>query len=410
MNKQLVKFGAAVMTTLLGLLILWQFRNVVAYVLISLMLAAAMRPLATHLVGKRLPVRLAWIFLYLVILGGLGFLLFLSIENAINEIQLLLKTLSVRDKWVLPVWLHGSSFQQTLISRLPAPSKLVEAITGDQGQLVLPALLGFSQGFSSVVSGILIILFLSIYWSINQVLFERLWLSLLPTDLRKKARGAWRVIESDVGVYLRSEVIQSLVAGVILGFGVWMLGSPYPALLALAGTIACLVPVVGIVLIVILVLLVGLITSVPLGLITALFALILFISVDLIVKNRVFKLRWDNSILTVVLLIALADVFGVVGLLLAPPLSVVCQILWSRLVIRHSVSGAATNISDLKERQARLWDNIKAMDESPLPLVTSSMERLASLIAKAEPILLAAQPVNTPEPLILVPSQTGLEK
>lgn len=157
-------------------------------------------------------------------------------------------------------------------------------------------------------------------------------------------------------------------------------------------------------------LLVGLITSVPLGLITALFALILFISVDLIVKNRVFKLRWDNSILTVVLLIALADVFGVVGLLLAPPLSVVCQILWSRLVIRHSVSGAATNISDLKERQARLWDNIKAMDESPLPLVTSSMERLASLIAKAEPILLAAQPANTPEPLIPVSSQTGLEK
>lgn len=410
MNKQLVKFGAAVMTTLLGLLILWQFRNVVAYVLISLMLAAAMRPLVTHLVGKRLPVRLAWIFLYLVILGGLGFLLFLSIENAINEIQLLLETLSVRDKWIFPIWLHGSSFQQTLISRLPAPSKLIEAITGDQGQLVLPALLGFSQGFSSVVSGILIILFLSIYWSINQVLFERLWLSLLPTDLRKKARSAWRVIESDVGVYLRSEVIQSLLAGVILGFGVWMLGSPYPAFLALAGAIACLVPVVGIVLIVISVLLVGLITSVPLGLITALFALILFISVDLIVKNRVFKLRWDNSILTVVLLIALADVFGVVGLLLAPPLSVVCQILWSRLVIRHSVSGAATNISDLKERQARLWDNIKAMNESPLPLVTSSMERLTSLIAKAEPILLAAQPANTPEPLIPVSSQTGLEK
>ena len=348
MNKQLVKFGVAVMTTLLGLLILWQFRNVVAYVLISLMLAATVRPLVTHLVGKRLPVRLAWIFLYLVILGGLGFLLFLSIENAINEIQLLLKTLSVQDKWILPVWLHGSSFQQTLISRLPAPSKLIEAITGDQGQLVLPAILGFSQGFSSVVSGILIILFLSIYWSINQVLFEKLWLSLLPTDLRKKARGAWRVIESDIGVYLRSEVIQSLVAGVILGFGVWMLGSPYPTFLALAGAIACLVPVVGIVLIVISVLLVGLITSVPLGIITALFALILFISVDLIVKNRVFKLRWDNSILTVVLLIALADVFGVVGLLLAPPLSVVCQILWSRLVIRHSVSGAATNIADLK--------------------------------------------------------------
>jgi len=410
MNKQLVKFAAAVMTTLLGLLILWQFRNVVIYVLISLMLAAAMRPLMTRLKGKRLPIRLAWILLYLVILGGLGFLLFLSIENAINEIQLLLKTLSVRDKWILPVWLHGSSFQQTLISRLPAPSKLIEAITGDQGQLVLPAILGFSLGFSSVVSGILIILFLSIYWSINQDLFERLWLSLLPTELRKKARGAWRVIESDVGIYLRSEVIQSLLTGVILGLGVWMLGSPYPFFLALAGAIACLVPVVGIVLIVISVFLVGFITNGPLAIITGLFALILFISVDLIVKNQVFKLRWDNSMLTVVLLIALADVFGVVGLLLAPPLSVVCQILWSRLVIRHSVPGAATHISDLKERQARLLDNIKSMDEPPVPLVTSSMERLAKLIEDAEPILLAAQPVATPEPLILVSSQSGGKK
>ena len=410
MNKQLVKFGVAVMTTLLGLLILWQFRTVVIYVLISLMLAAAMRPLSTRLSGKRLWVRLAWIFLYIVIFAGLGFLLFLSSENAIKEIQLLSKTLSVQDKWILPVWLNDSSFQQTLINRLPTPSIILEALTGDQGQLVLPTLLGFSQGFGSVVSGTLIILFLSIYWSINQIHFERLWLSLLPTKLRKKARGAWRAIESDVGVYLRSEVIQSWLAGIILGLVVWLLGSPYPVFLALVAAIACLVPVVGIVLVVISVLLVGLMTSVSLGIITALFALILFISLDLIVKNRVFKLRWDNSILTVVLLIAMADVFGFAGLLFAPPLSVVCQILWSRLVIRRSVSGAATNISDLKERQAHLLENINAMDEAAVPLVTSSMERLASLLEKAEPILLTAQTVNSPEPLILVSPQTGLDK
>ncbi len=410
MNKQLVKFGVAVMTTLLGLLILWQFRTVVIYVLISLMLAAAMRPLSTRLSGKRLWVRLAWIFLYIVIFAGLGFLLFLSSENAIKEIQLLSKTLSVQDKWILPVWLNDSSFQQTLINRLPTPSIILEALTGDQGQLVLPTLLGFSQGFGSVVSGTLIILFLSIYWSINQIHFERLWLSLLPTKLRKKARGAWRAIESDVGVYLRSEVIQSWLAGIILGLVVWLLGSPYPVFLALVAAIACLVPVVGIVLVVISVLLVGLMTSVSLGIITSLFALILFISLDLIVKNRVFKLHWDNSILTVVLLIAMADVFGFAGLLFAPPLSVVCQILWSRLVIRRSVSGAATNISDLKERQAHLLENINAMDEAAVPLVTSSMERLASLLEKAEPILLTAQTVNSPEPLILVSPQTGLDK
>jgi hypothetical protein len=45
-----------------------------------------------------------------------------------------------------------------------------------------------------------------------------------------------------------------------------------------------------------------------------------------------------------------------------------------------------------------LWDNIKAMDEPP-PLVTSSMERLTNLIAKAEPILQAALPAEPPDRL-----------
>jgi putative permease len=409
MTRHLVRFGAAVMTTLLALLVLWQFRIVVIYVLISLMLAAALRPLVTRLVGRDIGVRLAWILLYLVVLGSFVFLLFLTSDTAINEVKQLSHTLSVQDKWVLPAWLEGSSFQQLLIGQLPPPSKLIEAFTGDEGQLVLPAILGFTQSMGGVVSGVLVILFLSIYWSLNQVHFERLWLSLLPSDLRKKARGAWRAIEPDIGAYIRSEVIQSLLAGLLLGLGYWLMGSAYPALLALAGALACLIPVVGVALIAIPVLLVGLLTSLQLGLLTALYTLIVFILLGIFVKKKLFKSRWNNPILTVVFLIALADAFGFAGIILAPPLSVTCQILWSRLVSRPAVPGAATQVSDLKERLAHLRDTILAMDEPPLHLVTSSMERLASLIEKAEPILVAAQPEVIPEPLLLIPPGSGQE-
>ena len=98
------------------------------------------------------------------------------------------------------------------MAQLPPPSKLFEALTGDQGQLVLPAIL----------SGALII-------------FERLWLSLLPSGQRKQARGILRTIEQDLGAYIRSEVIQSLLAGLLLSLGYWLLGSPYPTLLASVG-------------------------------------------------------------------------------------------------------------------------------------------------------------------------------
>ena len=109
---------------------------------------------------------------------------------------------------------------------------------------------------------------------------------------------------------------------------------------------------------------------------------------------RLVSRRWDNPILTVVLLIAMADAFGLVGIVVAPALSVVCQILWSRLVSHRPAAEAAAQVSDLKERQARVWAAIRTMDEAPLPMVTSSMERLTQLLAKAEPMLQAAAPAD----------------
>jgi hypothetical protein len=97
----------------------------------------------------------------------------------------------------------------------------------------------------------------------------------------------------------------------------------------------------------------------------------------------------------------MADAFGLVGIIVAPPLSVICQILWSRLISRRAVTGAATQVSDLKERQARIWDSIRTMDEPPPALVSSSMERLTDLIEKAEPILQTGLPAEPSEPFHL---------
>ncbi len=397
MTKQLVVFGTAVMTTLLALVVLWQFRIVVVYVLISLTLAAVLRPLVNRLVRRGFVVRVAWILLYLVVLGSFGFLLFLTGETAINEIKQLAPTLLVQDEWRLPIWLEGSPFQQALVARLPPPSRLFEAITGDQGQLVLPAILGFTQGIGGIVSGGIVILFLSIYWSVNQIHFERLWLSLLPSGQRKQARNIWRTIESDIGAYIRSEIIQSLLAALLLGFGYWLLGSPFPMLLALIGALAWLIPLVGAGLALILPLLMGLLTGVQLSLFTVFYTLVVLIALQVWVEPRLFRHKSYNPILTLVILLALADAFGLLGILVAPPLSAVCQILWNLLVSNRLTSKAAAQISDLKERQTNLLAVIKEMDELPPQLVVSSMERLTDLLLKAEPILQANLPAKPPD-------------
>src|SRR5450759_111769 len=405
MTKQLIIVGAAVMTTLLALIILWQFRIVVVYALISLTLAAAVRPLVKRLLMHGFLLRLAWIVLYLAALSIFGLLIYMAVVSAVSEIQHLAQSVSVQDAWKLPVWLEGSVFQQLLVGQLPPPSKLFEAVTGSQGQLVLPAIFGFTQVIADVVGGIFVVLFLSLYWIVDQIHFERLWLSLLPSVQRKQARDIWRTIQPNLGASIRSQIVFSLLAGIILFLGYWVLGSPYPTLLALAGALACLLPMVGAPLALISPLIVGLLTGVQLSLFTVLYTLIVLIVLGVWVKPRLFNRRWDNPILTLVILIALANAFGLIGIVVAPPFSAVCRILWSLLVSHRLASGAAAQVSDLKERQERIWATLRAMDEPPLPLVTSSMERLTNLIEKAEPILQAALQAEPSDQLLRVVPQ-----
>jgi putative permease len=392
MTKQIIRIGIAVLTALLALVVLWQFRVIIAYILISVMLAAALRPLANRLVERKFIVRIAWILLYVLVLGGFIFIIFLTGKVAIAEVQDFGAGLSTKDAWTLPTWLEGTTFQQTLVSWLPPPTKLLAAITGEQGQLVLPTILGFLKGFGGIVAAMLIILFLSIYWSINQIHFERLWLSLLPSGQRKQARGIWRVIEPDLGSYIRGQGLLSLLAGLLLGLGYWLLGSPYPVLLALIGALACLIPVVGPFLAVIPTFLIGLLTSVELSAFTTFYAIVILIALQIWVKPRLGNRKWDNPILTIVLLLVLGDAFGIIGLILAPPLSVVCQILWRRLVTHRALIGEAAQFSDLKDRLVRLRETVQTMDEPPIPLISNSMEQLSDLIEKAEPILQGNQP------------------
>jgi hypothetical protein len=73
MTKQVAVFGAAVMTTLLALVVFWQFRIVIVYIMASLALAATVRPLIVDWKKHGWVMRVAWTLLYLVGVGGFGY-------------------------------------------------------------------------------------------------------------------------------------------------------------------------------------------------------------------------------------------------------------------------------------------------------------------------------------------------
>lgn len=404
MMKQLMIIGIAVMSTLLALVILWDFRIVVVYVLLSLALAATVRPLVVDWQSRGVIVRLGLTLLYVIFVGILGWLTFLAGKYVAGDIQQISQTLSTQDAWHLPSWMGSSSFQQSVITWLPTPNKIFEVAVGEQSQFVLPAVLSFTEGIGGLLSGFLLVLILSVYWSTNQNHFERLWLSLLPPEERKLARNVWRTIELELGAYIRSELAQSFLAAVLLTAGYWMLGCQYPVLLGVLGGLAWLIPVVGAPLAMLLPLLVGLSTSVQLGLFAMLYTLIILVSLQIWVEPRLFRRQWDNAILTLVLVLVMADAFGLFGILLAPPLSAICIILWNSLVRNRLTPDSVIQVSDLQERQAHLWAIIQSMEEEPPPLVINSMQRLMTLLEKAEPVLPEVVPLEE-SPVPFHPSQ-----
>ena len=393
MTKRLLIIAAAIMTTLLALAALWQFRLVVIYVLISLVLAATFRPIAQSESRWNLRTRILLTLQYVVGIVVTLLLVFIVGRFLVDDFQQLAEKIALQNVWIVPSWLEGGFFEQVLVKWLPTPDKLFTAFIS-QRQLVLSTLLGITQGLGGFLSAFLVILFLSIYWSINQNHFERLWLSLLPAEQRKHARFIWRTIEYDIGAYTRSEIIQSVLAVILLGVGYRLLGSPFPTLLAVTGALAWLVPVVGAVFAMVLPFMLGLLTSTQVSVLTVLYTLVVLLALQVWVEPRLFKLKWDNPVLTFVILLAMADAFGLVGIIAAPPLSAICQALWRFLVSDRATEESTTTaqVAEMRERYEQLQESIATMEGTPPPLIASSMERLTDLLEKAEPVLKESLP------------------
>ena len=111
-----------------------------------------------------------------------------------------------------------------------------------------------------------------------------------------------------------------------------MLGLQYPVALALIGAIGWLIPWVGVLLAVIPALWVGLSSSLALGLLAAAFTIGVLCFLEFVVEPRLFNRRRFSSLLVVIVVLVLVDEYGLIGILLAPPLAAAIQILAGQLM------------------------------------------------------------------------------
>jgi putative permease len=376
--KRLAWFTLVMLATFTLVLLFWEFRVAVMLFVLSLVVAATVRPLVDRFAARGLPRGLALLLTYAICVGGALALVLILSGPLLTNLQQLTKNVADSYEQMKTQWPTGSPFQQALARQLPSTTDLYRLFTGSLPQTVL----GITLGAFDLLGQLLIVLVLSVYWSADQEHFKRLWLSLLPYESRARARLIWQTLESGLGAYLRSQVIQTVLAIILLGLGYQVLGLQYPVALALIGAIGWLIPWVGILLAVIPAVWVGLSSSLALGLLAGAFTIGVLCFLEFVVEPRLFNRRRFSSLLVVIVVLVLVDEYGLIGILLAPPLAAAIQILAGQLM-RPTPMAKTTLAQPISAMQAHLksvQSLLAAQTVPPGPELNNLVERLTQLI------------------------------
>jgi predicted PurR-regulated permease PerM len=372
--KRLAGHTAVVLATLALLYLLWQFRLIVVLFVVSLFVAAAVRPSIIHLTHYKLSPLVARLLVYSLLIAAFIFLSYLLSEPLSREVQLLSNHTAVTYQIRYSQWSTGTEWQQGLVSRLPDPAALFDTAVGEEGEQLLQTVLNITQAMFTVLGGAITVIILSIYWSADQDRFERLWLSLLPAARRIRARDGWRELETNVSDYLRNQFVQSLLAASLLGLGYWLMGLEYPILLSLVAAIAWLIPLAGVVLIAVPVFFVGFNVSLLLGVAALLYTIVIILVLEIAVEPRLFDRRRYSTFLLLLTMICLVDAIGFVGFLIAPPLAAALQIVVGQ-IFRYTIEPETTAVPahQLEQRYQAIRQLLQ--DNGPPPPQNGRFER-----------------------------------
>ncbi|MGE5251303.1 MAG: AI-2E family transporter [Bacteroidota bacterium] len=379
--RRAVWFILVIALTLVVLILLWQFRGAILLFGLSLVVAAALRPII-HAIGssKRFSRRAALAITYLLLISSILVGILLISQPLARDLQNAANDFTAGYEHAKTDWpQHGTLFQKMLAERLPPPEDLYKALRGPQGVAALQGILGIARNFLSLLGSLAIVIVLSLYWSADQFRFERLGLSLLPTAQHAKALSTWRAVETEVGAFVRSETLQSVMTLILLGAGYWVLGVRVPVLLALLGALARLIPWFGVLIMILPALFIGLGGSPLTGLLYAAYTLAVLFFVRKVVQPRLFRAPQYNSLPLLLLLVVLAEGYGLAGLVLAPVFGMTLRILLQEL----NPTPPGRFSPQVMQRTVRLMDRLSELKRqaraSASPDANPLMERIYQL-------------------------------
>ena len=354
-----------------AILVVWGISHVTQALLllvVASLLAYALTPLVT-LFGRVVPRFLAIILVYLIVLGGVGALVYLVIRTAVDQITSLSANLSFL---LAPTSSgHPTAIEQTLKSLGITSSQIAsirtQIITQAEGLVgnIVPLL----TGVVNATLDILLVAVLSIYLLIDGSRVTRWFRQSMPRRQRGRVRFLLETLQRIVGGYIRGQILLCTIVGVLVGAGMQVLGVPYALLLGVLAFVFEFIPILGTLASGAICVLLALTKG---GWILSVIVLVYFIVVhvvegDVVGPRIVGKAIGLHPVVAILALIIGGDLFGIWGALFASPIAGVLQAfivaLWSEWREMHP--------DDFQQAKDKLADKIeehvadKTLDAEP---------------------------------------------
>lgn len=303
--------------TAIGLWVASFFVRALLLLAIAALVAYALFP-AIRWLSRFIPRPVAFVLVYILLLGGLGSLAFLVVTTAIGQIASLINQLSL----LLASGSNGTP--SPLVKFLEQLGLSQNQITSLNAQLV-GQLEGLARSIVPIVTGVvnslldvILVIVLSVYLLLDGQRVTNWLATETPLGVRSRVGSFLTILQRVVGGYIRGQLIMSTLIGLLVGIGMLLFRVPDALLLGVLAFILEFIPIFGSLTSGVVCVLIALTQ----GWLIALFVLIYFIVVHIlegdVVGPRVLsKTIGVHPAVSILALIAGGELFGIVGALFA---------------------------------------------------------------------------------------------
>jgi predicted PurR-regulated permease PerM len=299
---------------LISLWLLWQVRQIILGLFVSVVLMAAINPAIDRMERIKIPRILSILFVYILILGVLGLIIAGIIPPLIDQTTTFISKVP------------------NLIGGIPFIDK---QIFDDQIRQLgsIPAnLVKISVSIFTNLIGIFALLVITFYLLLERKNLDHYLHILFGGDGEEKAERFVDKLEKKLGGWVRAELSLMAIVGIMSYFGLRLLGIDFALPLALLAGIFEIIPNIGPVISAVPAILIGLAISPMTALaVGALYFLIQQIENSLIVPQIMAKETGVNPLVTIVSLMVGFKIGGVAGAILAIPVVLLGQIIASEV-------------------------------------------------------------------------------